>query len=208
MQEPHSPEHSEGSDRGFKPSVPDLRPNLGEYQTVGTGNPDQGLATHFENNEEGQRADRLRQRHTEHSRYSESANEDAQESREVYQRAEVAAEELGKALVDLESTDPDNLLDKLALTQAIKIIEARRNKVRDQTQASQEEAGRQRRAAQAAGFIAGEHFRQNEEAYKNQAVNDARRAGVDVNYPPYTDQEPPATSEPPTSPGPEQFFIH
>lgn len=34
-----------------------------------------------------------------------------------------------------------------------------------------------------------QHFRKNEEAYKQQAVNEAREAGVDVNYPPYTDTQ-------------------
>lgn len=208
MSEQHSLEHSEGSDQSFKPSVPDLRPNLGEYQTVGTGNPDQGLATHFENNEEGARADEIRRRHTEHVQFSESLEEDAGENSEGFKDAHNASEELRLALEDLEETDPDNLGDKFALTQARKIIEKRKEGWAEQIYAAQEEAGRQRRAAQAADYVAERHFRDNEEAYKNQAVNDARRAGVDVNYPPYTDQEPPAPPEPPTSPGPEQFFIH
>ncbi len=189
MSDPHNPEHSEGSDRGFKPSVPDLTPNLGEYQTVGTGNPDRGVATHFENNDEGRVADHLRDRHTEHSRYVEQAQEDAKESRESRKDTQVAVEELRLALEDLEATDPDNLGDKFALTQALKILEARGNKWSEQQQAAEEEASRQGRAVQAVDFVAGEHFRENEEAYKNQAVNDARRAGVDVNYPPYTNQE-------------------
>lgn len=34
------------------------------------------------------------------------------------------------------------------------------------------------------------HYIDNEEKYKLQAINEARAAGVDINYPPYTDQQP------------------
>lgn len=34
------------------------------------------------------------------------------------------------------------------------------------------------------------HYIDNEEKYKQQAINEAREAGVDINYPPYTDQQP------------------
>lgn len=40
-----------------------------------------------------------------------------------------------------------------------------------------------------------QHFRRHEEAYKNQAVNEARHNKVEINYPGYTDQ---SSSETPT----------
>lgn len=42
----------------------------------------------------------------------------------------------------------------------------------------------------AALYDASSHFRDNEVAYKQAAVEDAQAAGVEVNYPPYTDPSP------------------
>lgn len=43
-----------------------------------------------------------------------------------------------------------------------------------------------------------EHYRENEEKYKQQAVHEAHEAGVDVDYPPYTDQ--PSSDQDPNQP--------
>lgn len=196
MPEPHNPEHSEGSDRGFKPSVPDLRPNLGEYHTVGTGNPDQGLATHFENNEEGNEADRFYRQHQERGRGVELFHEDTQEAREAYNDLHIASEELRFAIEDLEQSDPDNFLDRGILARAQEIIEERKISTLSR-QTNADVATSHMELSQIKNDLsAGVHYRNNEEAYKNQAVNDARRAGVDVNYPPYTDQEPTTPAHP------------
>lgn len=51
-------------------------------------------------------------------------------------------------------------------------------------------------------YDAGEHLRANEEVYKQAAVDDARTAGVEVDYPPYTEPQP----EQPTTPAQPDVF--
>lgn len=49
-------------------------------------------------------------------------------------------------------------------------------------------------------FWAREHYGKNEEAYKQQAVNDATEAGKDVNYPGYSPETPPPPPPAPENP--------
>ncbi|MBI2798365.1 hypothetical protein HYX70_03670 [Candidatus Saccharibacteria bacterium] len=63
---------------------------------------------------------------------------------------------------------------------------------KDRQQADQEAISQRAKAEEkydATMWRAQQHFRENEEAYKQSAVNDAKKAGKDVSYPPYTDQQ-------------------
>jgi hypothetical protein len=195
MPEPHNPEHTSDSQRDFKPSVPDLRPNLGEYQTVGTGNPDRGTATHFDNNEVGEEAVLLRREHGGFNAMRETKQENAEKASEEFKASHNAILELRAAFDD---TDPGDLMDRAVLLEAQKILEKRKDMDGKwmslyQRKADAAELGYLRNDMQARN-----HYRANEEAYKNQAVNDYRRAQAtnperypeDLNYPGYTDQAP------------------
>ncbi|QQS27204.1 hypothetical protein IPM44_01355 [bacterium] len=195
MPEPHNPEHASDSQRDFKPSVPDLRPNLGEYQTIGTGNPDRGLATHFENNEVGEEADSLRRDHRGFNTMRETHQENARDSRERFGDAHNAIWELKFAFDD---TDPENLMDRAVLLEAQKILEKRRDESGEWIHSEERKADTAELGYHRNDIEARNHYYTNEEAYKNQAVNDYRRAQAtnperypeDLNYPGYTDQAP------------------
>lgn len=196
MPEPHNPEHTSDSQRDFKPSVSDLRPNLGEYQTVGTGNPDRGMATHFENNEMGKEADSLRREHRGFNAIRETHQENTQDSREGFKDSHNAIWELKAAFDD---TNPDNLMDRAVLLEAQKILEKRKDQLGEQIYSEGQKADAAELGYLRNDIEARNHYRANEEAYKNQAVNDYRHAQAanperypeDLNYPGYTDQAPP-----------------
>lgn len=203
MPEPRSPEQTEGSNHGFNPSVPYLRPNLGGYPLIDRDNPHLGEKPEFQNNEVGRRADILRHDHVYHADRVQSARARA----EVFaERAEVgmggAIEVLRSAL---EDCNPDSLMERAVLTEAMKILHQREEKL---AQAKKDAANGVEEAQNKLDYwdeTARGHYEDNEEAYKNQAVNDYRRAqSADpirypepLNYPPYTDgtTEPQASSE-------------
>lgn len=195
MPEPHNPEHTSDNQQDFKPSVPDLRPNLGEYQTVGTGNPDRGIATHFENNEVGEEADLLRRDHRGFNTMRETHQENAQDSSEWFKDAHNAIWELKAAFDD---TDPEDLMDRAVLLEAQKILEKRMGQFGEHIYSEERKADEAELGYYRNDIEARNHYHANEEAYKNQAVNDYRRAQAtnperypgDLNYPGYTDQAP------------------
>lgn len=189
MPDTQNPEYSEGSDHGFKPSVPDLRPNLGEYQTVGTGNADQGLATHFENNDVGRDASELYALNEQNVARAKIAGHERTRIQGEAEEAGVGINALREALRHT-SDSAEKLMERAILTEAIKILEKRQVSLQERVVERAEAADDYELEAAKAEIMARNHYHGNEEAYKNQAVNDARRAGVDVNYPPYTDQEP------------------
>lgn len=202
MPEPHNPERTpDGEGQHFKSSVPDLRPNLGVHRS-GTGNPDQGLVTHFENNELGRDADELYKDHRSASSELRYRVETAEIDKEILTDLEITIRELRTAF---NHAKPENLMERAVLEEAIKVIEARRDRRASQRQEEDALANTAEISYLENEMRSRTHYHNNEEAIKNQAVNDYRHAQATdpirysepLNYPPYTDEtgEPPASSE-------------
>lgn len=188
MPEPH--EQQGGEEQPFHASTPDLTPNLTEERTYSDGR------TYLVENELGREALELHIDHKHHAWNTQRANEQAEIHSDEYKLAHQGIGALENALEDSNPSNPDNLMERAVLTEAIKILEKRKETMVNGMADWGTKEVNSHNASNAALFKADRHFQANEEAYKNEAVNEARREGIDINYPGYTDQ--PEQTPPPS----------
>lgn len=179
----------------FIPSTPDLTPNLGEYVPQGQGES-------FRDNDDGRVARELNIAHQYAEGRAEEARQNETDGKEVFRDAHIGIGALSDAL---QATHADDLMQRAVLTEAMKILEKRKDTAATLIHESGERADSREATSKASLYDAGSHYRSHEEAYKNQAVNDYHHAKAQyperypepLNYPqdPETSDQPSQTTE-------------
>ncbi|MEI6481334.1 MAG: hypothetical protein WCO19_03450 [Candidatus Saccharibacteria bacterium] len=199
MPEPHEPQAEESEE--FRPSTPDLTPNLaiegsdrGRVYPDGTPIPiDNDLGGRIEADRQVSHIDRFDMPRLE-ADLDEIAKIEALKTEIVETQASL--ENIIDHLRDQVAYDEEEaiettmaILRRLAAGKAIKHRDTQQ--IMDRYTIEEDIRRTRKYFAQKEGH-ANKQFRDNEEAYKNHAINEARHHGIEINYPPYTDPRPPA----------------